>query len=105
MPFSCPLSSNDTNNCSVLANPETSDNCDEVANGLMESSPCRDERKLPASNSVSLKSLSKTVSDQTVLPDANPANGTFVYIIVIFQEIHQVILCCDKIFHDFPLRT
>ncbi len=74
MLFSCPLSSNDINSCSVLASPETSDDCDEVTDDLMDISPCRDEEKLPAPNSDSLKTPT-TVSDEIVLPDANPANG------------------------------
>jgi hypothetical protein len=76
MLFSCPLSSNDINSCSVLASPETSDDCDEVTDDLMEISPCRDEEKLPAPNSYSLKTPT-SLSDEIVLPDANPANGMF----------------------------
>ena len=94
MPFSCPLSSNDINNCSVLASPETSDDCDEVTDDLMESSSCRDEMELPAPNSVSLNSLSKTVSDQAVLPDANPANGTY-YCYFSRNALSFFVLCKD----------
>ena len=113
MTFSCPLSSNDINNCSALASPETSDDCDEVTDDLMEASPCRDERKLPVPNSVSPKTISKTVPDQIVLPDANTANGIYIciytcmYILLLLLFKHQLILFlfCEKMSPYFPLMT
>ncbi len=81
-----PVCSNDINNCGVLASPETSDDCDEVTDGLMESSPCRDERKLPASNSVSLKSLSKTVSGQKKFYRTPLQPMVYSYILLFFKN-------------------